>query len=397
MISYYGYTISPNQIETGEGFLICRNVPIARTGEQDYIGTELGLNTTGVVKVNRPAEEVFSDAALASFEGKPVTNDHPPVMLDPESVGSYEKGHIQNVRKGTGEWEGYVIADLHIHDGELIRAIKEGKRQVSCGYECDYTENEDGTYTQSNIRGNHVAVVELGRAGSKAAIMDSNITKPKKAERKTTMSKQSTFMKLFGMAANGKNDEELTQLAMDAADALEETAEVSEEVSDKAKDEDPIAELTARVDSISDALGKLMEKLDPKEEEKVEEKVEEKTELDEAIEKLAPEEEKGGEEAVVVPAEEMDACGKDGCKAVSDSVAAHILKAMRPAVAEITDEKVRKSVSDALINAVSVKTDDIAKVMDAQASYQSKPATAGLDEVQNAYANMNPHTKKEDK
>ena len=206
------------------------------------------------------------------------------------------------------------------------------------------------------------------------------------------MSKQSTFMKLFGMAANGKNDEELTQLAMDAADALEETAEVSEEVSDKAKDEDPIAELTARVDSISDALGKLMEKLDPKEEEKVEEKVEEKTELDEAIEKLAPEEEKGGEEAVVVPAEEMD-----GCKAVSDSVAAHILKAMRPAVAEITDEKVRKSVSDALINAVSVKTDDIAKVMDAQASYQSKPATAGLDEVQNAYANMNPHTKKEDK
>jgi hypothetical protein len=395
MISYYGYTISPNQIETGEGFLICRNVPIARTGEQDYIGTELGLNTTDVVKVNRPAEEVFSDAALASFEGKPVTNDHPPVMLDPESVGSYEKGHIQNVRKGTGEWEGYVIADLHIHDGELIRAIKEGKRQVSCGYECDYSENEDGTYTQSNIRGNHVAVVELGRAGSKAAIMDSNITKPKKAERKTTMSKQSTFMKLFGMAANGKNDEELTQLAMDAADALEETAEVSEE--DKAKDEDPIAELTARVDSIADALGKLMEKLDPKEEEKVEEKVEEKTELDEAIEKLAPEEEKGGEEAVVVPAEEMDACGKDGCKVVSDSVAAHILKAMRPAVAEITDEKVRKSVSDALINAVSVKTDDIAKVMDAQASYQSKPVTAGLDEVQNAYANMNPHTKKEDK
>ena len=37
MLSYYGYTISPNQIETGEGFLICRNVPIARTGTQEYM------------------------------------------------------------------------------------------------------------------------------------------------------------------------------------------------------------------------------------------------------------------------------------------------------------------------------------------------------------------------
>ena len=43
MISYYGYTISPNQIETGEGFLICRNVPVARTGTQEYLGREIGL------------------------------------------------------------------------------------------------------------------------------------------------------------------------------------------------------------------------------------------------------------------------------------------------------------------------------------------------------------------
>ena len=40
MLAYYGYTISPNQIETGEGFLICRNVPIARTGEQEYAGND---------------------------------------------------------------------------------------------------------------------------------------------------------------------------------------------------------------------------------------------------------------------------------------------------------------------------------------------------------------------
>ena len=53
MLAYYGYTISPNQIETGEGFLICKNVPIARTGDQQYLGREIGL--TGA-----DAERVFT-------------------------------------------------------------------------------------------------------------------------------------------------------------------------------------------------------------------------------------------------------------------------------------------------------------------------------------------------
>lgn len=378
MISYYGYTISPNQIETGEGFLICRNVPIARTGVQEYMGTEIGLNDEKIVKVFRPPEEVFSEAAMASFEGKPVTNNHPPDMVDPETATMYEKGHVQNVRKGEGEWDGYVIADLHIHDAELIRDIKNGKRQVSCGYNCEYTETEDG-YTQSEIRGNHVAVVELGRAGSKAAIMDS-INKPKKAERKKAMSKQSNFLKLFGMAANGKNDEELTQLAMDTADALGAEEEIKEEVKEEVKDIDPMAEVSAKLD-------KLIELMTPKTTDEVTEEI---SEIDEAINKLEPQEEKGGEEAVVVPAEEMD-----GCRAVSDSVAAHILKTVKPAIVGIKDDKERKAVSDALINAVSAKTDDITKVMDAQASYQSKSPTADIDAVQDAYANLNPHTRKE--
>ena len=328
MLSYYGYTISPNQLETGEGFLICRNVPVARIGEQDYLGTEIGLDREEIVKVKRPAEEVFSDAALASFEGKPVTNNHPPVLLDPENVGMYEMGHIQNVRQGRGEWDGYVVGDLHIHDRQLIEDIRNGKRQVSCGYECEYTDNGDGTYTQSNIRGNHVAVVESGRAGNKAAIMDSNIKKAEKAERKVTMTKKSTFLKIFGAAANGKSDEELTQMAMDAADALEEE---KVDVEEKVEDADPIAELSAKLD-------RLIELMTPAEPE-IEEKEEVKEELDEVIEALEKEEEKeelSDEEAQVVEAEEMT----DGCKAIGDAEAAHILKTVRPTLAAIADEKV---------------------------------------------------------
>ena len=137
MIQYYGYTISPNQIETGEGFLICRNVPIARTGDQEYLGREIGLTgqeADQVITVHRPPDEVFLEAALASFEGKPVTNDHPPDLIGPDDVTIYGRGHAELVRRGFGEWEDYVVADLHIHARELIDAIQGGKREISCGY-----------------------------------------------------------------------------------------------------------------------------------------------------------------------------------------------------------------------------------------------------------------------
>lgn len=156
MLQYYGYTISPNQLETGEGFLICRNVPIARTGTQEYLGKEIGLdgeNAEKVITVQRNPEEVFSSPALASFEGKPVTNDHPPDLIGPDDVAIYEKGHAQNIRRGMGEWADYILADLHIHDRELIDAIQNGKREISCGYECEYEPNDDGTYSQKISEG----------------------------------------------------------------------------------------------------------------------------------------------------------------------------------------------------------------------------------------------------
>ena len=80
MIYYYGNEISPNQIETVEGFLICKNVPIARTGEQEYLARDLALDgdPERVIKVNRYEADVFEPATLASFEGKPVTDGHPP-------------------------------------------------------------------------------------------------------------------------------------------------------------------------------------------------------------------------------------------------------------------------------------------------------------------------------
>ena len=397
MISYYGYTISPNQIETGEGFLICRNVPIARIGMQEYMGREIGLtgrDADKIITVKREPEEVFSSAALASFEGKPATNDHPPDLIGPDDVGLYEKGHAQNVRRGAGEWADYIVADLHIHDRELIDAIQNGKREISCGYECDYVDNGDGTYSQKNIRGNHVAVVDQGRAGKRAAILDSIQTPAFTPERKERGMKH-TFLQLFGLAAKDKTAEEIAKLAMDTADALDEEGSKPAEGTSGEGKQDPPSE--GMDESIIDSIAeKVLAKMEEKK--AVEKQEEGKDPFDEALAKLTEgETEPGGEtstEARVVPAEGADG----GACSLDQALAAEILKAMRPAVAAIQDEKQRIAVSDALIRCVTVQDSesDIAKILEASQKNARKAADSrpvmDLDKIQASYDRLNPHS-----
>lgn len=412
MLAYYGYTISPNQLETGEGFLICKNVPIARTGTQDYLGSELGLSggdSGRIIAVLRSPDEVFSEAALASFEGKPVTNDHPPGLIGPDDVKNYEMGHAQNIRRGTGEWKDFMIADLHIHDRDLIDAIQNGKREISCGYECDYAKNEDGTYSQKNIRGNHVAVVDRGRAGKRAAILDSDKNKAEKPERKA-MSKKGLFFKIFGQAVKDKSPEEIERLAMDAAAAMdaeepeaektgpENKTDPKEEHEEKEEKKTPTKD-AAFLDALDKKVDKLLAIFDEAAKE------EEKDPMDEAIASLEgtkdedpeKEEEKKGD-AKVVPAEEMD--GKSS-EDMDKAVALGILKAMRPTVAAIQDPAQRKSVSDALIKLVTTNDakNDISAILNASRANAKKAADKALamdvEKCQAAYDARNPHKRKE--
>lgn len=408
MLAYYGYTISPNQIETGEGFLICKNVPIARIGDQQYLGREIGLtgaDAERVFTVRRSPEEVFSETALASFEGKPVTDDHPPELLTPDTVTMYLKGHAENVRRGAGEWQDYVVADLHVQDRGLIDAIQRGKREISCGYECEYVHNADDAYSQKNIRGNHIAVVERGRAGKRAAILDSDTINKEKAgkrpERKT-MKKHGLFFNLFGQAVSGKSPEEIEQMAMDAAAALDEdegsggtSAEEKKETGGAAPVKD-----AAFFDALDKKVDRLLAALDGQ----VSGGGTEKDPMDEVIEKLegakdeGTESEKSEKEAKVVPAEEMDA---DNETSMDRAMAAAILKAVKPTVAAISDPNQRKAVTDALLGAVGLGSadSDISKLMKVVQKNAKKTADSKsvMDEaaMQAAYDNMNPHKRAE--
>ena len=175
-MTYFGTRLSENiSRREPEGYLICLNVPVARTGVQEYLPSELGLSEPDdrLIPVCRPEEEVFSPASVASFEGMPVTDDHPsaPDGVTAENSRYLIRGHAQHVRRGSGAESDLLLADLMITDPVLVEEILAGKREISCGYTYTLCE-EDGKLIQREIRGNHVAVVDTGRAGPRVSIRD---------------------------------------------------------------------------------------------------------------------------------------------------------------------------------------------------------------------------------
>jgi hypothetical protein len=169
--------IGPHMARDTNNFLICLAAPICRSGKQVYRGSEVGLDNDDPITVNRPRTEVCSPACISSFESKPITDDHPPRFLDPGNAQLFQKGHTRNVRPGPPLEDGSIplLADLVITDSTLIEKILRGdKRELSAGYATEYVVSDDGqTLTQTQIRANHVACVNAGRAGSAIRILDS--------------------------------------------------------------------------------------------------------------------------------------------------------------------------------------------------------------------------------
>lgn len=166
--------LGPKQSLTPEGFLLCEDVPLARPGEMIYGPDETPIDAgpDGITRITRTLEELFRPETLASFNGKPVTNEHPDEDVTPDNWKRYTVGVLLNVRPGIGDNEGLMVGDLLITDPQTIQDIRSDKREVSLGYDADYKKTADGEGTQANIIGNHVALVERGRCGPRCAIHD---------------------------------------------------------------------------------------------------------------------------------------------------------------------------------------------------------------------------------
>lgn len=167
---------------TRDGYLVVR-ARSARTGVYDYAGSEVdpenkhGLRDKASVKVLRDEATVFDRAAVQSFIGKPVTDNHPAEPVNASNWRDHARGTVMGALKD-GE---YLTFDLLLTDAEAIAKVDAGKRELSNGYSAELEFGQftaaDGTVCDARQKritgGNHVALVDRGRAGPDCAIKDS--------------------------------------------------------------------------------------------------------------------------------------------------------------------------------------------------------------------------------
>lgn len=163
--------LSQHKYKTPEGYLICVDSVLARTGKQTYRRDEVFHDSDdSEIEVDRKPEEVFSEQTLASFENKPITVEHPDCDVTCENYKEYSVGFVRDVKRGTVDGQDVILGTLVIQDAKTIDEIEAGEHvELSCGYDCDIKDEENPQ--QRNIRGNHVALCEQGRAGN-ARIVD---------------------------------------------------------------------------------------------------------------------------------------------------------------------------------------------------------------------------------
>lgn len=212
---------------TPEGFLVCYDVAIARTGSQKYGPGETPIKPgpEGIVVIHRESREVFADATIASFHGKPLVNDHPREDVTPDNWKHLAIGTVINPRRGD---EGLLIADVIVTDKYGITLVTSGKVEVSCGYDADYEETAPGEGRQLNIIGNHLALVDRGRCGPRCAIGDSTTPELEMAEPK--MSFVDTLNTYLRAAFKAKDSAEVEKIEKEAADSLPELMEPSQAI-----------------------------------------------------------------------------------------------------------------------------------------------------------------------
>lgn len=160
----------PKQLPGGR---VIYDAHISRSGVFEY------LRADGTVQREyRPPEEVFSDASLESFALAPLTLGHPSEAVRADNAEQYAVGAVSEVVWQDGD---HVRARLVATSQRALAAIALGVHELSCGYTCELEfkpgvtpAGEHYDAIQRNIVGNHVALVEKGRAGTARLRADGN-------------------------------------------------------------------------------------------------------------------------------------------------------------------------------------------------------------------------------
>ena len=248
-MDYLAFDSSPSvrSIDTN-GFLHIKISPFTKEQVAPYYGREipnwekLKLDPDKIYYGYRPAEELKKPETVNSLNGIPVQFRHHPDFADAPAKETRVGAAGTNA-----EWRSpYLLNSMTIYDNKAKNVIDNGyMRELSLAYQYDPDFKKQGSFNgqkydfvMRNIRANHVALVEEGRAGKDVLVYDSKQEEDIQMEYEKISELETLLLK--------------TLTALHASHANH--APKSEEVKAEVEEED-------KVDAVDGILGKLGDKI----------------------------------------------------------------------------------------------------------------------------------------
>ena len=223
------------------GFVHITNVPIACVGVFPYMKADNSVE----MEAKLPTE-LLSEGTVSSANSKPITDNHPDELVTQVNARNYMKGftatnaHVENDK---------LKVDMTITDKSLIDEINKGKQELSIGFETEVVPKK-GEYkgvaydsVQRNIRINHVAVVEQGRAGHSVRLLgDSAEMVEQDAHQKKGKQMETTKVRLDNADVTVATEDanRIIQLDADNSDKAKKIAELENQIKEKQKELDEL-------------------------------------------------------------------------------------------------------------------------------------------------------------
>lgn len=163
------------------GFWRIRENPLSKEGVFPYLGKQIdkSLEPNKIYYVYRPIHELANPETVESFNAIPLIDEHEMIG---EGFTKYDNRPAAGVVYNTKVVDNKLLGDIRIFSESLKEEIENGKKELSMGYSCRYEPAQgifDGKkydFIQTDLRGNHVALVNRGRMGSDVRVYDQKIT-----------------------------------------------------------------------------------------------------------------------------------------------------------------------------------------------------------------------------
>ncbi len=160
-------SLASHSRRTPEGYIEDRPI-VTRTGVFPY------MNADGSIRHElRHPDDVFAADSIASLAMLPVTLGHPAGMVNADNAKTLAVGFTGETPQVDGP---YLRTAVRVTDGEAVRQVEAGLRELSLGYSVELVDEEGAyngkpyTHRQTGIRYNHLALVSEARAGAMARL-----------------------------------------------------------------------------------------------------------------------------------------------------------------------------------------------------------------------------------